>query len=243
MSLQRISKRSLLCGLAALTAAGSARADDCTLDVEIVPGAWSQLQGWAQALTPRLGSWWTTINHGLGVTACERRGIKLVLAVVKPDSVAAAARGDRIIVNAPYVLANLGNADMDRMIAHELVHVAQAYPEGTPPIWLVEGIADYLRYYVLFPTDPGRFFDPDKESWHEGYSPSAGLIDWAETRRPGTLAAINTAMHAGDDGGAAFALAAGLTPAAAWRAYLKTRPAAASADRRQAYWASLKHAG
>ena len=26
--------------------------------------------------------------------------------------------------------------------------------------WITEGIADYMRYYVLLPDDPGRFFNP-----------------------------------------------------------------------------------
>jgi hypothetical protein len=34
-------------------------------------------------------------------------------------------------------------------IVHEIAHVAQAYPAGQPA-WLVEGIADYIRYWAGF---------------------------------------------------------------------------------------------
>lgn len=128
---------------------------------------------------------------------------------------------------------------MFRMIAHELVHIAQAYPQGTGPAWLTEGIADYVRYYVLFPDDPGRAFDPGREDWREGYSPTAGLLAWAEAKWPGVVASVNSAIRKGDKGDVALAAATGMTPQALWRAYLASHPDAASAAKRRAYWQSL----
>ncbi len=37
-------------------------------------------------------------------------------------------------------------------IIHEIAHVAQAYPPGQPS-WLVEGIADYIRYWAGFKNE------------------------------------------------------------------------------------------
>jgi len=237
-----LTRRSLLAAaIAARGGVGDARAQDCALTVEVDYNGWVGLDAWTEELEPKLPVWWRSINDALGRTACATaKTIRLEFYRIKPDSVAAAARGDKVLINAPYVLANRGNPDMFRMIAHELVHIAQAYPQAIGPAWVTEGIADYVRYYVLFPDDPGRAFDPGQEDWREGYSPAAGLLAWAETKWPGTLAAVNSAMRKGDKGDAALAAATGTEPELLWRSYLRSAPAAASAARRRAYWEGLK---
>lgn len=236
-----ISRRSLfLATIAALAGRDAAWAQDCPLAVEVDFHGWSGLDAWTEALRPKLDVWWMAINHTLGAASCTPKTIRLEFFRIKPDKIAAAARGDEVLVNAPYVLANIGNTDMLRMIAHELVHVAQAYPKGAGPAWLTEGIADYVRYYVLFPDDPGRAFDPGQEDWKEGYSPAAGLLDWAEATWPGTVTAVSSAMRKGDRGDAAFAAATGSPPETLWKAYLRSNPPAASAEKRKAYWRSLQ---
>lgn len=236
-----INRRSLFgTAIAALVGGGRAWAQDCPLGIEVAYNGWSGLEGWTDELKPKLASWWRDINRALGATACNAaKTIQLEFYRIRPDKVAAAARGDHVLINAPYVLANRSNPDMFRMIAHELVHIAQAYPQGTGPAWLTEGIADYVRYYVLFPDDPGRAFDPGREDWREGYSPTAGLLAWAEAKWPGVVASVNSAIRKGDKGDVALAAATGMTPQALWRAYLASHPDAASAAKRRAYWQSL----
>jgi len=237
-----IDRRMLLGAVAGILVwGGPALADDCPVAVEVDYHGWSGFERWTADLIPRLAGWWRDINLALGATACNAgKTIRLEFYEIHPPRIAAAARGDSILINAPYVRANLGNPDMFRMIAHELVHVAQAYPKGTGPAWLSEGIADYVRYYRLFPDDPGRAFDPGGEDWREGYSPAAGLLAWAEATWPGLVSAINAAMRKGDDGEAALTAATGMAPAALWKAYLASHPNAASAAKRRAYWDSLK---
>jgi hypothetical protein len=240
-----IDRRSLFGAAIALSIAGDrAWAQDCPLAIVVDNHGWSGLDAWTEELKPKLAGWWREINRALGATSCDaNKTIRLEFYRIKPDYVAAAAQGDRLLINAPYVLANQGNPDMFRMIAHELVHVAQAYPQATNPRWLTEGIADYVRYYVLFPDDPGRAFDPGKEDWREGYSPTAGLLAWAEARWPGVVMTINAAMRRGEEGDVALAATTGMTPGFLWKAYLASHPDAASAAKRRAYWESLKRAG
>ncbi len=213
----------------------------CGLTAAVDYHGWTGLDGWTDALKPKLAGWWREINRALGGPPCtEIRAIRLEFFAIKPDGVGASAQGDGLIINAPYVKANLGNPDMARMIAHELVHLAQAYPKGAGPDWLKEGIADYIRYYVLFPDDPGRTFDPGREDWREGYSPTAGMLAWAEAKWPGTVAKVNAAMRRGEPGDAALTAATGAKPEALWSAYMAGHPDAASAARRRAYWESLQ---
>ena len=80
------------------------------------------------------------------------------------------------------------------MVAHELTHVIQHYRRGGPG-WLVEGVADYVRYYVIEPgTRRGRF-DPQRSDYKRGYQPAAGLLNWLESRRPGLVIGLNAAMR------------------------------------------------
>ena len=52
-------------------------------------------------------------------------------------------RGARISVSADYALAHPNDLGM---IVHEMVHVVQSYP-NYDPVWLVEGIADWVRWF------------------------------------------------------------------------------------------------
>ncbi len=144
---------------------------------------------------------------------------------VQAERVAAITHGTTVHVNGPFLLARLGDPDMFGMMAHELTHVVQAYPH-TLQTWLVEGIADYVRYYVLLPQDPGRRFDPAGARYDEGYQATAGLLDWVERQRPGAVREISAVLRRGGDGRAALIRVAGAKPEELWSAYLASRPAA-----------------
>lgn len=92
---------------------------------------------------------------------------------------------------------------------HEMVHVLQAYPRpkqpgpGDPakyskPGWLVEGIADYLRWVVCCP-EPGAL--PEhfaKRSYRESYRTAAVFLDWIAKRSgPQVLRDWNDALRRG----------------------------------------------
>jgi hypothetical protein len=62
------------------------------------------------------------------------------------------------------------------MIIHELTHVVQNYPPGNPG-WLVEGVADYIRYWKYEPEKPHRRVDA-KASYKDGYGTTAGFLAW-----------------------------------------------------------------
>lgn len=64
------------------------------------------------------------------------------------------------------------------MIIHELTHVVQAYPRYDPP-WLIEGIADYIRYYHFEPNASRPPIDLRKASYRDGYRTTAGFLAWA----------------------------------------------------------------
>ena len=104
------------------------------------------------------------------------------------------------------------------MVAHELVHVVQRYHRGGPG-WLTEGIADYLRYYVVEPGVDRARFDPDRSSYKSGYQPAAGLLNYIETQKPGAVAKMNDLLRAGQWTDDSFKEIAGGTPDELWEQF------------------------
>ena len=175
-------------------------------------------------------AWWPVLTSALassGYTPTDR--ISLEFYRIEPGNVPAATIKNRIVVDPAYVLAHLYNPDMFGMVGHEMVHVVQAYP-GHGASWLTEGLADYMRYYVLIPDDPGRAFDARSARFDGGYQATAGLLDWVERAHPGAVRRVNAVMRQGGDGPAELARQAGAPLEAVWDAYLASHPAATSSE-------------
>ncbi|MGE5609035.1 MAG: basic secretory protein-like protein [Bacillota bacterium] len=64
-------------------------------------------------------------------------------------------------------------------IVHELAHVAQSYPQYDP-VWLVEGIADYVRFWIYEPIEKRPRFDPKTIDYRKGYQCVGGFLAWLE---------------------------------------------------------------
>ncbi|MDR1141001.1 MAG: basic secretory family protein, partial [Planctomycetaceae bacterium] len=55
------------------------------------------------------------------------------------------------------------------MVAHELVHIIQSYPQHTGPSWVTEGIADYIRHAHYEPDVKLPKINPDRASYRDAY--------------------------------------------------------------------------
>jgi Peptidase of plants and bacteria len=94
-------------------------------------------------------------------------------------------------------------------IVHEAVHVVQQYgrgrrnnPDATRnPGWLVEGIADYIRFYKFEPQTHGaeisrRGFDGAR--YDGSYRVTANFLNWVvETHDKDLIRKLNAAMREG----------------------------------------------
>ena len=65
----------------------------------------------------------------------------------------ASAGGGTINVNAQWT-EKVPKEAIGAMV-HEMVHIVQAYSKGNTPGWLVEGIADYIRWFLFEPESRG----------------------------------------------------------------------------------------
>jgi len=94
-------------------------------------------------------------------------------------------------------------ADVRGLFIHELTHIAQAYSApGERPGWLVEGIAEAVRYQLSPADDPWRRavdrIDPQKLDYHNAYRDNALFLTWIEARGHRQLIArLNRALKSG----------------------------------------------
>lgn len=140
--------------------------------------------------------------------------------LLKPGKGVASTTGTVITINTDYVK---DHKDDLGMVAHELVHVIQHYNSPSNPGWLVEGVADYLRYYVVEPGTGGAKFNAKEGDYKGGYQRAAGLLNWIERQKgPGVVARLNAAMRAGRFNPETFKEVTGATPDDAWRGYKAT---------------------
>jgi hypothetical protein len=120
--------------------------------------------------------------------------------------------GSRIRCAARWFRANLKGESIGSVV-HELVHVVQQYgaarranPNSTPsPGWLVEGIADYIRWFLYEPESHGadvtwlRARRNVRLRYDAGYRLSANFLNWVVEKYDRDIVRhLNSAMRAGN---------------------------------------------
>ncbi|MHC5536758.1 basic secretory protein-like protein [Singulisphaera rosea] len=200
----------------------SARADDpkapavrVRLDVSEVP----ELTAWGEKAKSLCETWYPKITEMLE-TDGFRPPRSVTLAFKKDMDGVAGTSGSKIEISAKWVQEH---PDDFGMVIHELVHVVQSYPEYRPS-WVVEGIADYIRYWEFEPKSGGRRFDPKRSSYRNGYQPAASLLAWLEeSKRKGIIDELNQALRKGTCTEATFKELTGTSVDQLWNEFLEAR--------------------
>src|SRR5262245_35053714 len=87
--------------------------------------------------------------------------------------------------------------DVGAMV-HETVHVVQRYRTRNNPGWLVEGIADYVRFFKFEPGKIGRN-NPDRVRYNGSYRVTAAFLNYAtENYDKDLVKKLNKAMCDGE---------------------------------------------
>jgi hypothetical protein len=122
----------------------------------------SDLTDWAgEELAPVVREWYPKIVRMLPSEGYEAPN-RVTIAFREGMNVPAAANGSRISCNSGWFRRNL-KGEARGAVVHEMVHVVQQYgrarrnnPDATRmPGWLVEGIADYIRWFLYEPETKG----------------------------------------------------------------------------------------
>lgn len=122
--------------------------------------------------------------------------------------VPAAASGNRISCNADWFKKNL-DGEARGSVVHELVHVVQQYgrarrdnPNATrAPGWLVEGIPDYIRWFLYEPETKGAEItrrNLERAKYDASYRITGNFLNWVvNTFDKEIIRKLNTAAREG----------------------------------------------
>jgi hypothetical protein len=106
----------------------------------------------------------------------------------------AEASGNRILGSVKYFKSHLD--DFGAMV-HETTHCVQVYRSRRNPGWLVEGIADYERFFRYEPGNIGRL-DVRRASYDGSYRVTAAFLDFVSQQyQPMVVRKLNALMREG----------------------------------------------
>jgi len=147
--------------------------------------------------------------------------IKLVFKEnIQPPAYAA---GSTITIKAPWIRAH---PDDFGMVIHEMTHIIQHYPrQGKKPGWLVEGIADYIRWWRYEPETKRTPIDPDKASYRDSYRTTAWFLAWITGKYDrGLVRRLDESLRDGKYADDLFKESTGKTVDELWAEFAATLP-------------------
>jgi hypothetical protein len=192
------------------------------LKVEIDYSAVPEQKEWAEKAGEIITQWYPIYNNMLatkGFTPTDT----VRFALRKSDRGIAGTSNGRITVSSGWIEKHPEDIGL---VAHELVHIIQAYPSPNP-IWVTEGVADYLRW-AIFEGKPLDWFPMVKRDrgYEASYQVTAGFFFWLEIdQAPGIVRRLNKAMRQGEYSDEIFKTATGKTVDELWKEYAADRSA------------------
>jgi hypothetical protein len=124
----------------------------------------------------------------------ERLSAKLVY--LRQDDGIAWCSGGEVTINIKWFA---GKPDDVGAIYHELAHVVQAYPANADCHWLVEGIADWARYFVYEQHDLAYYADRPPGSYRDAYTNAARFLEWLRLNKNSNIVTgLNAHLKAGE---------------------------------------------
>ena len=181
-----------------------------TLDVTEAP----DLQEWAaKNLIPVMDEWYPKIIKMLpvdGVTPAKdiTFSIRNTTKMGNLSGMPAFAVGNSVVFNANFMREQLTGEAIGAGV-HEIVHVVQfgGEQEGgseqgkRPPLWITEGVADYIRWFLFEPQSKGAEITAsnfEDAQCDRSYRITANFFDWViKTHEPDLIRKLNVATRNG----------------------------------------------
>lgn len=162
------------------------------LKVEIDCSDSPESKAWAEKAEKLAKEWYPKLINMLDSDGFRpTESLKLVFK--KMDGVAYAS-GNTITISAAWIEKNPGDLGM---VVHELTHVIQAY-RGRNPGWVVEGIADYIRFFQYEPGNVATRVNPDRNKYTDSYRVTACFFDWiVENKEKDFIKKMNDVCRSG----------------------------------------------
>jgi len=143
----------------------------------------------------------------------------------------AATGGTRVRCAGRWFLANR-KGEATGAVIHELVHVVQQYGRSRGgrrnPGWLVEGIADYIRWFRFEPKSLRPRPDPDRANYTDSYRTTAAFLNYVvESVDADLIRKLNATMREGRYRPEVWKEWTGKTAGDLWADYARTLKAGA----------------
>lgn len=152
-----------------------------------------EMKEWAEKAARLCERWYPKINEALKSEGHRPRTyVSLVLSGSSKG--VAMAGGGKITGSVRFFKKNPD--DLGAMI-HETVHIAQGYRNRNNPSWLVEGVADYYRFFVYEPGKAGPV-NPKRAHYNGCYRTTATFLAYlADEYDDEIVFKLNTLMREG----------------------------------------------
>jgi len=173
---------------------------DGKCEITITTTAAPELKDWAEnKLAPVLAEWYPKIVALLpseGFTAPAHFSL-----ILKPIYGVAYTSGTKVVANSTWLGTELRGEAIGSLV-HEMVHVVQQF-DGDNPGWLVEGSADYVRWFkyepqshgadIIWLRKHGKSFSPH---YNDSYRITANFLNWVSEKYDQNIASqMNVAMR------------------------------------------------
>jgi len=135
------------------------------------------LAKWAATAEKQMESFWSDTEAMLYSDGFIPPNMVNVIYRTGPGVTDVAATGGGVMtVNSKWCRAH---DDDTGLTVHEMAHVVQAYA-GYNPSWLVEGIADYIRWIKFEPQNYRPRINTQTATYHDAYRTTATFLGWCE---------------------------------------------------------------
>lgn len=111
----------------------------------------------------------------------------------------AEASGNRILFSTTYMNAHPTDIDI---VTHEGMHLVQGYGYGSGPVWLTEGIADFIRYKYGVDNIGSKWYLPEftakhnEKKYENSYRITARFFEWIDQKvQPGLIIEMDKALR------------------------------------------------
>jgi hypothetical protein len=200
---------------------------DWTLEVSLSP----EVKEWAETkLKPAVDQWypvWVDCLASDGFTAPKKFKI-----TIKPMNGVAATSGTDVEVSESWIKGQIKTPEWNEAIGsvlHELVHVVQQYKTRGNPGWMVEGIADYFRWFHYEPVEHRPKLSARRAArakYSDSYQTTAGFLEYVVMNHDHELAVkMNAAMRQGRYSPDLWKEYTGMSVQDLWSEYVKSLPA------------------
>lgn len=151
----------------------------------------------------------------------NKHTLRKVVFIIDPEYKGVAATAGGIVRISPeWMQANPGDIDV---VTHEVMHIAQAYPDGAGPGWITEGIADYVRYSMGVDNAGSNWALPDYSAgqhYQDAYRVTARFLAWIEKhKKAGLVQKLDAAMRSKTYSAQFWSKQTGLTVDELWKEY------------------------